>query len=217
MDRSAPVFHNSRPYVLSGTAIGLLVAIAVLSTSDPFGNQPASSENGRASSAIRPAGSTTKPGVVIVTSVPGVPTPYWLFDEALAIQRVKEMTGISDWVTHVAKRTTLLRAESLGGGASHALPPIEEDMSEPVWTVAWESSSPFGEEQVFRALRLGVPTAVAVTNMGTRAYIVITEIGHPVQGGMLNFVAPDSTIWDLAPGFLEVVSALPEIPGSIQQ
>ena len=215
--RSAPVFHNSRSYRFGAMAIGLLFATAMLFAGDRSGNKPASSESGRVSSVVRPVGATTKPGVVFVTRVPGVPTPYWLFDETLAIQRVKEMTGTSDWVSHVAKRTTLLRAERLGGGATNALPRIEEDMSEPVWTIAWESSSPFGEEQVFSALGLGAPSEEAVTNLGTRAYMVITEIGHPVQGGMLNYVAPDSTTRDLAPGFFELVSELPEIPGSIQR
>ena len=129
---------------------------------------------------------------------------------------VQAVTGSSTWVSHVVKRTTRLRAETLFSAQSRVpLPPLGEDLSEPVWVVAWESSTLLSIGQLDLALRFQAPAEDDLSeSTGTKAYLILNEGQNPIAGGFLNTHYSDGTVIEHPPSFAEI-EALPDVAGSI--
>jgi hypothetical protein len=213
----------NRKAMLAGVAIIVVTAVAILTRTGARPGQPSESSPAledtamvRRSSAIIYPDDTPDLHSVSVTDIPGEPTPYWLFDEALAVQKVQELTGTSAWVSYVARRTTAMQIEYLLFAQSEPLPTLEEDRSEPQWIVAWETSELMSQGQIERALSFLAYQEDDSALVGNRALLVLNEGAHPVTVRFLNEHDSDGTIREFSPSFQDIRD-LPGVPGSISR
>lgn len=213
----------NRKAMLAGVAIIVGTAVAILTRTGASPGQPSESSPAledtatvRRSSAIIYPDDTPDPHAVSVTDIPGEPTPYWLFDEALAVQKVQEITGTSDWLSYVARRTTATQIDYLLSDRSEPLPSLEEDRSEPQWIVAWETSELMSRGQIERALSFLAYQEDESEFVGNRALIVLNEGANPVTVSFLNQQDSDGTIREFPPRFQDIRD-LPVVPGSISR
>lgn len=144
------------------------------------------------------------------TMEPGGPTPYLVAEEALAIQRVQELSGTEGWLDQLVRRTTLGDMHRFVDGTDEGVPPVaREDI---IWAVAWDQ----GRRLARRELDGGAPIAAAAFEnedaygsalQGRIGIMFVDEFGNWHQGYTLDVFDEHGDPWIEAADWREVVAA----------
>jgi hypothetical protein len=167
----------------------------------------------RRSAYIMLDGATPDPNMVILTPVPGAPTPYFLFEEEDAVRRAKELTNTDQWIRYVARRTTSDQIHSMIN--ARPAPDIETDNSYARWIVGFENSQELTAAQIAGAVDIYPLTGnEAAKPLGTaKALVVMDEVGNIYTAMDMERKMPGGGMFVQIS--FEMIEDLPEIPASI--